>query len=184
MIEVCELTKRYGGKPATDDLSFEVRPGQVTGFLGPNGAGKSTTMRMILGLDAPASGLALVNGHRYAALRRPLRRSARCSTRAPCTAAGARATTWCVAGSNGIGPARVDEVLDWPGSERGATAGRRFLTRHEAAAGHRGGAAGRPADPDVRRAGQRAGPRGHPLDPRADAGAWPPKDARSSSPAT
>ena len=49
MIEVCELTKRYGGALAVDGLSFTVRPGRVTGFLGPNGAGKSTTMRVILG---------------------------------------------------------------------------------------------------------------------------------------
>jgi ABC-2 type transport system ATP-binding protein len=53
MIEVHELTKRYGGAVAVDGLSFTVRPGRVTGFLGPNGAGKSTTMRVILGLDAP-----------------------------------------------------------------------------------------------------------------------------------
>ncbi|NEE08880.1 ATP-binding cassette domain-containing protein, partial [Streptomyces sp. SID7499] len=51
MIEAVGLTKRYGAKTAVDDLSFEVRPGAVTGFLGPNGSGKSTTMRMILGLD-------------------------------------------------------------------------------------------------------------------------------------
>ena len=49
MIEVHELTKRYGGAVAVDGLSFAVRPGRVTGFLGPNGAGKSTTMRVILG---------------------------------------------------------------------------------------------------------------------------------------
>ncbi|MFL4909560.1 ABC transporter ATP-binding protein [Streptomyces sp. MMS24-I2-30] len=62
MIEVNELTKRYGGKTAVDQLSFAVRPGQVTGFLGPNGAGKTTTLRMILGLDAPTSGTATVSG--------------------------------------------------------------------------------------------------------------------------
>ncbi|WP_193581907.1 ATP-binding cassette domain-containing protein [Streptomyces mobaraensis] len=62
MIEVSELTKRYGGKTAVDRLSFTVRPGRVTGFLGPNGAGKSTTLRMILGLDAPTAGAATVDG--------------------------------------------------------------------------------------------------------------------------
>jgi ABC-2 type transport system ATP-binding protein len=51
VIEASALTKRYGDKLAVDDLSFQVRPGQVTGFLGPNGAGKSTTMRLMLGLD-------------------------------------------------------------------------------------------------------------------------------------
>ncbi|MGW2788021.1 ABC transporter ATP-binding protein [Streptomyces populi] len=68
MIEVSELTKRYGSKTAVDRLSFTVRPGQVTGFLGPNGAGKSTTLRMILGLDAPTTGSATVGGvpfHRH-----------------------------------------------------------------------------------------------------------------------
>ena len=50
MIEVRDLTKRFGSTLAVDDLSFSVEPGRVTGFLGPNGAGKSTTMRAILGL--------------------------------------------------------------------------------------------------------------------------------------
>lgn len=62
MITVANLTKRYGSHTAVDDLSFTVQPGIVTGFLGPNGAGKSTTMRLILGLDRPTSGSALVNG--------------------------------------------------------------------------------------------------------------------------
>ena len=62
MIEVCELTKRYGGAVAVDELSFTVHPCRVTGFLGPNGAGKSTTMRVILGLDAPSSGRATGGG--------------------------------------------------------------------------------------------------------------------------
>src|ERR1700748_1271978 len=62
MIEIHELTKRYGPTTAVSDLTFTVRPGTVTGFLGPNGAGKSTTMRMILGLDEPTSGSVTVNG--------------------------------------------------------------------------------------------------------------------------
>ena len=53
MIQVREVTKRYGARTVVDHLSFTAKPGQVTGFLGPNGAGKSTTMRMIVGLDAP-----------------------------------------------------------------------------------------------------------------------------------
>jgi energy-coupling factor transporter ATP-binding protein EcfA2 len=65
MIQARHLTKRYGPTVAVRDLSFEVLPGRVTGFLGPNGAGKSTTMRMILGLDASASGEVTVNGIRY-----------------------------------------------------------------------------------------------------------------------
>ena len=65
MIEVENLTKRYGEKVAVDGLSFTVRPGIVTGFLGPNGAGKSTTMRMIAGLDQPSAGQVRVNGRDY-----------------------------------------------------------------------------------------------------------------------
>ena len=72
MIEAQDLTKVYGGKAAVDHLSFTVEPGRVTGFLGPNGAGKSTTMRLILGLDRPQSGYALINGRRYRDLKDPL----------------------------------------------------------------------------------------------------------------
>jgi ABC-2 type transport system ATP-binding protein len=68
MIEVRDLSKRYGDKLAVDHLSFTVEPGSVTGFLGPNGAGKSTTMRLIVGLDHPSSGHATINGVRYADL--------------------------------------------------------------------------------------------------------------------
>ena len=73
MIEVRGLTKRYGATLAVDGLSFDVQPGKVTGFLGPNGAGKSTTMRMMLGLDRPTAGQALVNGRSFATLAEPLR---------------------------------------------------------------------------------------------------------------
>ena len=65
MIEAKGLTKRYGATVAVDNLSFEVKPGKVTGFLGPNGAGKSTTMRMILGLDTPTAGEVTIDGQRY-----------------------------------------------------------------------------------------------------------------------
>src|SRR5215813_3131341 len=71
-IEVRDLHKRYGRTVAVDQLSFTVSSGRVTGFVGPNGAGKSTTMRMILGLDAPDGGAALVGGRPYRALRTPL----------------------------------------------------------------------------------------------------------------
>src|SRR3954447_24951460 len=73
MIEVQDLTKRYGSALAVDRLSFTVRPGVVTGFLGPNGAGKSTTMRIIMGLDRPTSGTVTVNGKPYRQHRAPLR---------------------------------------------------------------------------------------------------------------
>jgi ABC-2 type transport system ATP-binding protein len=74
MITVEHLSKRYGGHPAVDDVSFTCRPGTVTGFLGPNGAGKSTTMRMICGLTPPTSGTATVDGVPYRRLGNPGRR--------------------------------------------------------------------------------------------------------------
>jgi ABC-2 type transport system ATP-binding protein len=70
-IEVAGLSKRYGAYMAVDDLSFQVRPGSVTGFLGPNGAGKSTTLRMIVGLTPPTAGRATVLGVPYARLPNP-----------------------------------------------------------------------------------------------------------------
>src|SRR5262252_6354335 len=73
MIAVDHLTKRYRTLTAVDGLSFEVGPGRVTGFLGPNGAGKTTTLRMVLGLAAPTSGTATINGTRYRDLRNPVR---------------------------------------------------------------------------------------------------------------
>jgi len=73
MIEVRGVSKRFGVTLAVDELSFSVRPGVVTGFVGPNGSGKSTTMRMILGLDAPNAGEALVHGQAYVQLEHPLR---------------------------------------------------------------------------------------------------------------
>jgi ABC-2 type transport system ATP-binding protein len=72
MIEVRNVSKRYGPVQAVDGLSFTVRSGQVTGFLGPNGAGKSTTMRMMLDLDRPTSGEILIDGKSYRRLREPL----------------------------------------------------------------------------------------------------------------
>jgi ABC-2 type transport system ATP-binding protein len=74
VIEVQNLTKRYGRTVAVDGLSCTVRPGRVTGFLGPNGAGKSTTMRMMLGLDRPTAGQVLIDGTPYRRLPEPLRR--------------------------------------------------------------------------------------------------------------
>jgi ABC-type cobalamin/Fe3+-siderophores transport system ATPase subunit len=73
VIEARDLTRRYGPTVAVDALSFDVRPGRVTGFLGPNGSGKSTTMRLILGLDRPDAGQVRVGGRRCRELRWPLR---------------------------------------------------------------------------------------------------------------
>ena len=71
-IEVSGLRKRFGPALALDGMTFTVEPAQVTGFVGPNGAGKSTTMRVIMGLDAPDAGHALIGGRPYRRLRRPL----------------------------------------------------------------------------------------------------------------
>ena len=71
MITVEALTKKYSGFTAVDDVTFTARAGRVTGFLGPNGAGKSTTMRMMVGLTAPTSGTATVNGRPFAELPNP-----------------------------------------------------------------------------------------------------------------
>ncbi len=117
-IGVTALTKRFGPVTALDGLSFEVRPGRVTGFLGPNGAGKTTTMRVILGLDAPTSGTALVGGRRYPEIIRPLWVVG--SLLDPAAVHGGR-TAWfhllALARSNGIGRRRVSEVLELTGLE-------------------------------------------------------------------
>ena len=113
MIEVCDLTKRYGRTVAVDGLSFTVEPGHVTGFLGPNGAGKTTTMRVLLGLDAPTSGTALVGGRRYATIRRPMYEVGALLD-ASAVHPGRRAAdhlAW-LARTNGIGRRRVAEVLE------------------------------------------------------------------------
>lgn len=124
MIEARELTKRYGQTVAVDALSFDVRPGSVTGFLGPNGSGKSTTMRMILGLDRPDAGQVLVGGRRYRDLRWPLREvGSLLEARAFHPGRGARAHLAALAASNAISRARVDEVLDMVGLS--GAAGRR-----------------------------------------------------------
>ncbi|GAA3701884.1 hypothetical protein GCM10022224_079670 [Nonomuraea antimicrobica] len=116
VIELLHLTKRYGDTLAVDDLSFKVEPGHVTGFLGPNGAGKSTTMRLILGLDAPTSGRALVNGRRYASLTKPMREvGALLDAGAVHGGRSAYHHLLCLALTNDIGPARVAEVLELVG---------------------------------------------------------------------
>ncbi|WP_285681976.1 ATP-binding cassette domain-containing protein [Actinoplanes sp. NBRC 103695] len=116
MIEVHELTKRYGSKTAVDGLTFTVKPGVVTGFLGPNGAGKSTTMRMILGLDRPSSGTATVNGRPYAEHAAPLHEvGALLEARAVHTGRSAYHHLLAMAATTGIPAFRVDEVIDLVG---------------------------------------------------------------------
>ena len=63
MIEVKNVTKKYGSTIAVNDISFDVKDGEVVGFLGPNGAGKSTTMNMITGFIEPTKGQIIINGN-------------------------------------------------------------------------------------------------------------------------
>jgi ABC-2 type transport system ATP-binding protein len=117
-IAVNGLRKRFGTTLALDGMSFTVQPGQVTGFVGPNGAGKSTTMRIIVGLDAPDAGTALIGGRAYQSLRRPL-----CSAGALLDAgalqpgrSGRNHLLW-LARSQGLPARRVDEVTALVGLE-------------------------------------------------------------------
>ncbi len=113
MIEIQSLTKHYGTKTAVSDLTFTVRPGTVTGFLGPNGAGKSTTMRMILGLDEPASGSVTVNGQAPRALTAPLREiGGMLDTRAVHPSRSAYHHLLALAQTCGIPGRRVREVIE------------------------------------------------------------------------
>ncbi|GAA0690166.1 ABC transporter ATP-binding protein [Kitasatospora atroaurantiaca] len=112
MIEVQGLSKSYGETLAVDGLEFEVRPGVVTGFLGPNGAGKTTTMRMILGLDRPTAGRALVAGRPYAELADPLRQvGALLDAHAVHGGRTARGHLRWLAHSNDLPESRVEAVL-------------------------------------------------------------------------
>jgi ABC-2 type transport system ATP-binding protein len=118
MIEVSELRKRFGPVLALDGMSFTVAPGQVTGFVGPNGAGKSTTMRVILGLDAPDAGTALIGGQPYRSLRRPLTHvGALLDAAALQPSRSARNHLLWLAHSQGLTAKRVDEVVGLSGLE-------------------------------------------------------------------
>ncbi|NUU22841.1 MAG: ATP-binding cassette domain-containing protein, partial [Streptomycetaceae bacterium] len=115
-IEVTDLRKRFGAAVAVDGLSFTARPGQVTGFVGPNGAGKSTTMRMILGLDAPDSGTALIGGRAYRALDAPLYEvGALLDAAAVHPSRRGRDHLLWLAHSHGLSARRVDELLEMVG---------------------------------------------------------------------
>jgi ABC-2 type transport system ATP-binding protein len=116
MIEITRLSKRYGDALALDELTFDVEPGRVTGFLGPNGAGKSTTMRIVLGLDHPDRGRALIDGRRYRELHEPLRHvGALLEAKAVQRGRTARHHLSWLAHSNRIGRRRVGEVLELTG---------------------------------------------------------------------
>jgi ABC-2 type transport system ATP-binding protein len=107
------LTKHFGAVRAVADLSFAARTGEVTGFLGPNGAGKTTTLRMAVGLVAPTSGEALIDGRRYQDLAHPRR-----VVGAVLEASGAhpgrtgRQHLEIIALSSRVGGSRVAEVLE------------------------------------------------------------------------
>ncbi len=110
------LTKVYGSTTAVDDLSFEVRPGVVTGFLGPNGSGKSTTMRLIAGLDRPSSGRVCIDGREHSELHWPLREvGALLEARALHPGRSAHSHLLSLARSNALPSARVDDVLEMVG---------------------------------------------------------------------
>jgi len=115
-IEVSGLRKRFGSTLALDGMSFTVEPGRVTGFVGPNGAGKSTTMRVILGLDAPDEGQALVGGKPYASLRQPMRvLGSLLDAGALQPSRSARNHLLWLAHSQGLAARRVDEVIEQAG---------------------------------------------------------------------
>jgi ABC-2 type transport system ATP-binding protein len=113
MIEARNLSKRYGDKTAVDGVTFDVRPGHVTGFLGPNGAGKSTTMRMIIGLDQPSGGSVTVNGKPYRLHAAPMREvGALLEAKAAHSGRSARTHLRALAATHGIPRRRVDEVFE------------------------------------------------------------------------
>jgi ABC-2 type transport system ATP-binding protein len=115
MIECRHLSKRFGGRTAVDDLSFDVRPAVVTGFLGPNGAGKSTTLRLMLDLDR-GGGRTAFNGRRFSDLPDPIRQvGAVLEARDFHPGRTARNHLRMLAAGGGISPKRVDDVLELVG---------------------------------------------------------------------
>lgn len=117
MIEARGLYKKYGTTVAVDDLSFEVRPGRVTGFLGPNGAGKSTTIRLMLGLDA-GGGRTLFSGKPYQELRHPMREvGTLLDAKSFHPTRKARSHLRMLAAAANVPVSRVDEVLHMVGLE-------------------------------------------------------------------
>jgi ABC-2 type transport system ATP-binding protein len=116
VIEVENLSKKYGDKLAVDGLSFVVQTGTVTGFLGPNGAGKSTTMRMIAGLDTPTTGRVLVNGKNYRDMPAPMSELGMLlEAKAVHTGRSARNHLLALAHTNGVSKRRVDECIEAAG---------------------------------------------------------------------
>ena len=171
MIHAHGLTKRYGSTLAVDDLSFEVKPGRVTGFLGPNGAGKSTTLRMVMGLDTTDRGF----GH---GRRQAVHVAARSAVQGRRDVGGRRDPRRALR----VQPPLLDRAEQrhrpWPrhrsprtrrAVQRGQATRRRLLDGHEPTPRHRRRAPRRPRAVDLRRARQRSRPRRHHLDPQPDA---------------
>jgi ABC-2 type transport system ATP-binding protein len=118
-IEVSGLRKRFGSAVALDGMTFTVQPGHVTGFVGPNGAGKSTTMRVILGLDAPEAGTALIAGKPYASIRRPMTMiGSLLDAGALQPSRSARNHLLWLAHSQGLTARRVDQVIGEAGLDK------------------------------------------------------------------
>ena len=139
MISIRGLSKRHGPRAVLSDVTFQALPGRITGFLGPNGAGKSSTLRILLGLDRPTAGTALVDGHPYRNLRDPLRTVG--SVLDGCGAHRSRTARnhllW-ISRASGIPRRRVSEVLDRVGL---ADAGRTRVGRFSLGMGQRLGLA-------------------------------------------
>ncbi|MGO1851322.1 MULTISPECIES: ABC transporter ATP-binding protein [Micrococcales] len=116
MIEISDVSKKYGPKTAVDQVTFTARPGRVTGFLGPNGAGKSSTLRILLGLDRATSGTARIDGKPYATLAQPLRTVGAMLDGASAVPErrGVDHLRW-IAQSNRIPAQRIGEVLETVG---------------------------------------------------------------------
>jgi len=139
MLTIDGLTKRHGSRTVLANVTFQALPGRVTGFLGPNGAGKSSTLRILLGLDRPASGAALVDGRPYRNLRDPLRTvgSMLDGSGAHRSRTALNHLAW-VARSNGIPKRRVSDVLEQVGL---ADAGRTRVSKFSLGMGQRLGLA-------------------------------------------
>lgn len=118
MIEITNLTKRYGNKTAVNNISFTVEPGKITGFLGPNGAGKTTTMRMIMGLDNPTRGQVRINNKYFKNLKAPMSEiGALLDAKAMNTLLTASTHLKILAATHAIPKKRVEEVLELTGLE-------------------------------------------------------------------
>ncbi|MDR0504823.1 MAG: ABC transporter ATP-binding protein [Bifidobacteriaceae bacterium] len=116
MIELLDLTKRYGPKTAVDHLTVNIQPGRVTGFLGPNGAGKSTTMRLIVGLDRPTGGQATINGQAFTASKSPLTQVGTLLDAKAChPSRSGRSHLMGLALTHGLSRRRVDNLIEFVG---------------------------------------------------------------------